>query len=288
MSQATVDGVSLSYELFGDGGRPWAITPGGRFGKDYGGVRELGQALAERGNRVVIWDRPNCGASDVCFEGESESAMQADALAGLLRHLDLGPTVIVGGSGGSRVSMLTAARHPDLAAALGIWWISGGEYGLMSLGVHYCGESVRVAWNGGMEAVADLPEWQEVIERNAGNRQRFLDQDPVTFAATMKRWMLVYCPCGDDVVPGLPEDMAAAMTLPTIVFRSGASDMHHPRPTSEAIAAALPNARLVEPPWPDTEWVDRQVATATGEGTLFSRWHLLAPQLTAWADEVLA
>ncbi|MGO8890875.1 MAG: hypothetical protein ACLQB1_14460 [Streptosporangiaceae bacterium] len=34
------------------------ITPGGRFSKDSPGVRELAAALAERGNRVLIWDRP--------------------------------------------------------------------------------------------------------------------------------------------------------------------------------------------------------------------------------------
>src|SRR4051794_15991108 len=104
MSVASVNGLQVSYELIGDSGRPWAITPGGRFSKDYGGVRELGEALAAEGNRVVIWDRPNCGESDVEFSGVSESAMQADALGGLIRELGLGPTVIAGGSGGSRVS----------------------------------------------------------------------------------------------------------------------------------------------------------------------------------------
>jgi pimeloyl-ACP methyl ester carboxylesterase len=77
------------------------FTPGGRFSKDSPGVRELATALAERGNRVLIWDRPNCGASDVCFTGTSESAMQADVLAALLAHLDMAPAVIAGGSGGS-------------------------------------------------------------------------------------------------------------------------------------------------------------------------------------------
>ena len=106
---------------------------------------------------MLIWDRPNCGASDVCFEGSSESAMQADALAGLLTHLDMTPAIIAGGSGGARVSLLTAARHPETAAGLAIWWISGGVYGLLSLATHYCGGSVQAAWTHGMEAVADLP-----------------------------------------------------------------------------------------------------------------------------------
>ena len=204
MPIAEINGLSLAYEVVGDSGQPWAITPGGRFTKESPGVRELAAALAEHGNKVLIWDRPNCGASDVCFEGSSESAMQADALAGLLTHLDMTPAVIAGGSGGARVSLLTAARHPEAAAGLAIWWISGGVYGLLSLATHYCGGSVQTAWTQGMEAVADLPEWAEVQEHNPSNRDRFLAQDRATFIATMERWMLAYCPHDDEPVPGLP------------------------------------------------------------------------------------
>ncbi|HET6948735.1 MAG TPA: alpha/beta hydrolase [Acidimicrobiales bacterium] len=288
MATATVNGRSISYEVIGDG-RPWAITPGGRDSKDTPGVRELAAALAERGNRVVIWDRPNTGASDVCFDGPSESAMQADALAGLLAQLDMAPAVIAGGSGGSRVSLLTAARHRDVASALAVWWISGGVLGLMGLGTHYCSGSIRAAWTGGMEAVVALPEWAEVLERNPGNRQRFLDQDPKEFVATFERWMAAYCPCGDELVPGLTDADAGALDLPALVFRSGASDLNHRRETSEQVAKVLPRARLVEPPWGDTEWRERQVARNTGDAPgLFVRWPLLAPALDGWASDVLA
>ncbi|HWD55530.1 MAG TPA: alpha/beta hydrolase, partial [Acidimicrobiales bacterium] len=189
MTTATVNGITLAYETIGEG-RPWVVTPGGRFTKESPGVRELSVELAAHGNRVLIWDRPNCGESDVCFEGASESAMQADALVGLLEQLDMTPAVIIGGSGGARVSLLAAA-HRGAAQGLAIWWISGGVYGLLSLAMHYCGGSLAAAWtSGGMEAVAELPEWAEVIERNPGNRQRFLDQDPKVFIETMERWML--------------------------------------------------------------------------------------------------
>src|SRR3954454_6604207 len=176
MPRATVDGVSIAYEVIGDGPRSWAITPGGRFSKDSPGVRELAAALADLGNRVLIWDRPNCGESDVSFTGSSESAMQADALAELLRQLDMTPAVIAGGSGGSRVSLLTAARHRDVASGVAMWWISGGVSALMAPGTHYCGGSIAAAWEGGMEAVVALPEWAEVLERNPRNRELFLDQ----------------------------------------------------------------------------------------------------------------
>jgi pimeloyl-ACP methyl ester carboxylesterase len=281
---AEVEGVSVAYELVGEG-QPWVITPGGRFSKDYGGVRQLAEALAEHGKQVLIWDRPNCGASDVSFTGPSESAMQADALAGLLRQLGLAPAVIIGGSGGSRVSLLTAARHPDVARGLAMWWISGGVYGLMTLGVHYCGGSLQAAWGHGMEAVTQLPEWAEVLERNPANRDRFLAQDPGAFIETLERWMLAYCPRGDELVPGLPDAVGRAMRVPTLVFRSGASDMHHTRATSERLAGLIPGAQLVEPPWGDREWIDRGAAAATTGSSLFERWPLLAPQLLAWADE---
>ncbi|HXY27195.1 MAG TPA: alpha/beta hydrolase [Acidimicrobiales bacterium] len=276
--------LSLAYELIGDAGRAWAITPGGRFTKESAGVRELAVALAAAGNRVLIWDRPNCGESDVCFEGSSESAMQADALAALLRHLELTPAVITGGSGGARVSLLTASRHREVAAGLAIWWISGGVFGLLSLATHYCGGSLREAWSNGMGAVADLPEWAEVIEANPSNRQRILDQDRTRFIATMERWMLAYCPRDDEHVPGLRDDDAQALDIPALVFRSGESDAYHTRATSEALAGLLPQARLVDPPWGDREWIERQQARDEG---LFARWPLLASQLLAWqADAV--
>jgi len=285
MARADVDGVQIEYELIGEG-RPWVITPGGRFSKDTPGVRQLAEELAGHGNRVLIWDRPNTGASDVNFTGSSESQMQADVLAGLIRHLDLGPTIIVGGSGGSRVSLLTAAAHPDVAAGLGLLWISGGTYGLMGLALTYAGEPIKAAWTGGMEAVIELPTWKEVLERNPRNRQIFLDQDPQEFIALLERWMRVYCPDPAVTVPGLPDADYAKIDLPAIVFRSGASDPHHPRVTSEKVASLIPGARLVEPPWGDREWIERGAASARGEGALFERWPLLAPQLLEFASSI--
>jgi len=277
MPTADIDGTTIAYEVIGDG-EPWVLTPGGRFPKETPGLRELATELAAHGKRVLIWDRPNTGASDVCFRGPSESDMQADHLAGLLRALDLAPAVIFGGSGGARVSLLTAANHPDVAAGLGMVWISGGVYGLLLLATHYCGESIRAAWMDGMEAVAELPEWQEVLERNPRNRAIFLAQEPRAFITTLEQWMLAYCPDPATTVPGLPDAQLANVRVPTLVFRSGMSDPHHTRATSERLHELIPDSRLVEPPWADDEWKQRGIAAREGHG-LFERWPLLAPQL---------
>ncbi|MGH9078561.1 MAG: alpha/beta hydrolase, partial [Acidimicrobiales bacterium] len=77
MAVAEIEGLSVAYDLVGRGS-PWVITPGGRFGRDTPGLQPLAERLAAAGNQVLIWDRPNTGASRVCFDGVSESAMQAD------------------------------------------------------------------------------------------------------------------------------------------------------------------------------------------------------------------
>jgi pimeloyl-ACP methyl ester carboxylesterase len=281
MPMETVNGLGIAYDVVGQG-QPWVLTPGGRFSKDSPGLRELAEALAAGGYQVLLWDRPNTGASEVCFEGDSESAMQADVLAGLLRQLHLAPAVIAGGSGGARVSLLTAARHPDVARALAVWWISGGPYGLLTLATHYCGDSIAAAWRQGMDAVAALPEWAEVQERNPANGPKLAAQDRPAFVHTLEQWMLAYCPRADQLIPGLADAAARQLALAALVFRSGESDPHHTRETSERLAALLPAAELVEPPWGDDEWNERMDEAATGVG-LFSRWPLLAPQLVAWA-----
>ncbi|HYA67977.1 MAG TPA: alpha/beta hydrolase [Acidimicrobiales bacterium] len=288
MPLATVQGLSIGYDIIGDGGLSWVITPGGRFSRQVPGVPELASALAQRGNRVLTWDRPNTGESDVCFDGTSESTMQADVLAGLLSDLDMVPAVLVGGSGGARVSLLTAARHPGIATGIAVLWLSGGVYGLMTLGTYYCGGSIEAAWRGGMEAVCALPEWQEVLSRNPANHQRFLDQDPRRFIAALERWMATYCSCGGALVPDLPDAQARDLDIPALVFRSGTTDLHHRREATDRLAQLLPNARLVDPPWGDNEWNERQDARMGNrrEG-LFVRWPLLAPALTEWAQKSL-
>jgi pimeloyl-ACP methyl ester carboxylesterase len=285
---AELDGLDIAYEVIGDG-RPWIITPGGRFHKEFGGIPEMARALADRGNRVITWDRPNCGASSVVFRGDSESEVQSQALAALLRHLDVGPTVIVGGSGGARVSLIAAARNPDVTAGVAMWWISGGVPGLLSLANFYCMPSTGAAWRGGMDAVVALPQWQEVLEKNPRNRDRFLSMEREEFLGVMDRWMMAYCACDEGLVPGLTDADVDRLRVPALVFRSGVSDMAHTRATSERVAAGLQQARLVEPPWGDTEWNERSAEYAASGATtgLFTRWPLLVPQLTDWAAEVL-
>lgn len=286
MAIAEVNGLNIGYDVIGSGVQSWILTPGGRFARDTPGLRELAEQIASRADaRVVIWDRPNCGESDVCFEGSTESDLNADTLVGLLEHLDMAPAVIAAGSAGARVSLLAEARHPGTARAIALWWPSGGAHELFTLGNVYCVPQTKAAFRGGMQDVASLPDWAEQIAKNPKNRQRILDQDVTVFIATMARWLRAFIPTDDEIIPGLPNEQLAKIDVPALVFNSGYSDANHPRWVSEAIADTMPRARLVDPPWGDREWWDR-LAAAEADG-LFSGWPQLAEPLVAWADEVL-
>jgi pimeloyl-ACP methyl ester carboxylesterase len=283
MSIIKIGELAIAYEIVGNGKRTAAITPGGRFSKDTPGVRALAEKLAEGGFRVLIWDRPNCGESDVSFDGESESLLSADTLSALLRALRLAPALLIGGSAGSRVSLLSALRDPGTAERLFLFWISGGAVGLTMLSFHYCHDSLAAAAMGGMPAVAALPSWSEPLIRNAGNRAKLLSLDENAFIETMKLWAKSFLPSADSPVPGTSAAQLRALRIPTMVLRSGQSDFHHPRETSEALHALIPGSQIAEPPWGDREWLDRLKAQSAGEG-LFARWPLLAPQILAFAN----
>lgn len=256
MPKIDIDGIGIAYDIIGEGDKTIAITAGGRFSKDTPGLRELAIHLADAGFKALIWDRVNCGESDINFDGETESLMNAGMLAGLLRALDFGPTLLVGGSAGSRVSLMTAIRNPDLVSGLFLLWISGGPLGLSTLAIFYHHESALAAKMDGMEAVANLPEWKEQVTRNPGNRDRFLAWDPDEFVEVMQRWCDSFYPKSDAPVPGIDPDQLAAIACPVMVLRSSASDIHHTRETSEALAAMIPGSQLVEPPWGPSEWND--------------------------------
>jgi pimeloyl-ACP methyl ester carboxylesterase len=285
MPFATVEGLKVAYELYGDG-EPVAITPGGRFGKDTAGIRELALALAEGGKRALIWDRPNTGSSDLCFDGPSESIMHADTLAGLIRALGLGRTSVVGGSAGARVSLLTVVRHPDVVDKLAMWLISGGFFGPVRLALYYFGDAWEAAIRSGMEGVLALPSWQESLAANPAAGERLLAMDPEEFARKMEAWGTAFLPGGDTPIAGLSPSAFAEIRAPTLVFRSSATDTSHPRRTSEWLHELIPASRLVEPPWGDDEWRQRLDAyQRTGVNALFESWPKLAPQLLDFVSE---
>jgi pimeloyl-ACP methyl ester carboxylesterase len=286
MPRIDIDGVSIAYELVGTGEKAITITPGGRFSKDTPGVRELAAELAGHGYKVLIWDRPNCGESDISFAGECESFQNADTLAALIRALGLAPALVYGASGGSREALLTAIRHPDCVAGVVCQWLSGGGIGIATLPNAYNANPAIAAALGGMQAVTELPDWNEQITRNPSNRERFLALDADQFIQKMREWADWFFPA-----PGMPISCVRpgeleGINAPVLVLRSGKSDFHHTRETSEKVAAMIPGALLQEPPWGDREWLERLAGDFAEKSGLFRSMPMLVPQLLAFAKSI--
>jgi hypothetical protein len=155
-----------------------------------------------------------------------------------------------------------------------LWWISGGTIGLIQLAYYYCCEMAIAASKGGMQAVAAMPGWSVQIARNPKNKQIILAQDPVRFIETMERWAEFYFPSKTSPVPGMSPADFARLRMPTLIYRSGLSDLSHTRKTSEWVHELMPQSKIVEPPWGDTEWNSR-----SGTPSIFEGWPALAPAI---------
>lgn len=68
---------------------------------------------------VVTLDPRGTGRSPVDDpDADSSPELRADDLAAVIRHVDAGPAVVVGSSGGAVTALALAQRHPDLVRAV--------------------------------------------------------------------------------------------------------------------------------------------------------------------------
>ncbi len=277
-----VNGGNVVYEILGKEGDLIALTPGGRFSKDIPGLRPLAQELVRGGYRVLLWDRPNCGKSDVQFRGQSESHMRAHTLHALITGLDIGPCIIAGGSGGARDSMLTTMLYPEIVRKLVVWNIVGGVYGSFVLGSYYIVPSILAVRGAGMKAVAAVAEWKERCAENPVNRDRILAQDPDEFLKLMLRWLNAFVPKPGQTIPGVEDEMFDNVVVPTLIIRGGENDLDHPKRTSLEVSCLIKGSTLIDPPWPEDAWERAGEARASGKVkrfNMFDTWVQAAPAI---------
>jgi 2-hydroxy-6-oxonona-2,4-dienedioate hydrolase len=277
-----INGGNVVYEILGKEGDFIALTPGGRFSKDIEGLRPLAEELVNGGYRVLLWDRPNCGKSDVQFYGQSESHMRAETLHTLITGLDIGPCIIAGGSGGARDSMLTTMLYPEIVRKLVVWNIVGGVYGSFVLGSYYVVPSILAVRGGGMKDVARVGEWKERIAENPVNEQRILGQDPDEFLKLMLRWLNAFVPKPGQTIPGVEDEMFDNIKVPTLIIRGGENDLDHPKRTSLEVSCLIKGSKLIDPPWPEDAWERAGEARASGKVkrfNMFDTWVQAAPAI---------
>jgi 2-hydroxy-6-oxonona-2,4-dienedioate hydrolase len=282
VSSIEVSGGNVVYEILGESGDLIVLTPGGRFGKDIPGLRPLAEALVDGGYRVLLWDRPNCGKSDVQFYGQSESHMRAETLHGLLGALGVQRCIIAGGSGGARDSMLTTMLYPELVSKLVVWNIVGGVYGMFVLGSYYVVPSILAARGAGIEGLLKVPEWRQRIEENPNNKQRFLDLDCDEFLKVMLRWLNAFVSKPGQTIPGVEDEMFDRIRVPTLIIRGGENDWDHPKRTSLEVSCLIKGSELIDPPWPEDAWERASEDRAAGRVkhfNMFDTWVQAAPAI---------
>jgi 2-hydroxy-6-oxonona-2,4-dienedioate hydrolase len=277
-----INGGDVVYEILGGAGDLIVLTPGGRFGKDIRGLRPLAEALVDGGHRVLLWDRPNCGASELQFYGQSESHMRAETLARLLTTLDLGPCVLAGGSGGARDSILTTILYPELVTELVVWNIVGGVYGQLNLAAVYVLPSLQAVRGLGIDGLLSVPEWQERIAANPANRARILRLDRDEFVSLALRWLSAFVPTAGQTLPGIDDYLFERIRVPTLILRGGEHDLDHPKRTSLEVNCLIKDSTLIDPPWPEDAWersLEDFMKSNMENFAMFDSWVMAAPAI---------
>lgn len=282
-----INGGNVVYEILGDKGDFIALTPGGRYSKDIEGLRPLAEELVKGGYRVLLWDRPNCGKSDLQFYGQSESHMRAETLHGLITGLGIGPCIIAGGSGGARDSILTTILYPEIATKLVTWNIVGGVYGSFVLGSYYLVPSILAVRGLGIKGLLHVDEWKERIAENPANKDRILAMDPDEFLRVMLRWLNAFVPKPGQAIPGVDDEFFGDIKVPTLIIRGGENDWDHPKRTSLEVNCLIKGSTLIDPPWPEDAWERAGEDRASGKVkhfNMFDTWVQAAPAILDFLD----
>ncbi|MCV7348183.1 alpha/beta fold hydrolase [Mycolicibacterium rhodesiae] len=278
----TINGGNVVYEILGETGDFIALTPGGRYSKDIEGLRPLAEELVKGGYRVLLWDRPNCGKSDLQFYGQSESHMRAETLHGLITGLGIGPCIIAGGSGGARDSILTTILYPEIATKLVTWNIVGGVYGSFVLGSYYLVPSILAVRGLGIKGLLHVDEWKERIAENPVNKERILAMDSDEFLRVMLRWLNAFVPKPGQAIPGVDDEFFGDIKVPTLIIRGGENDWDHPKRTSLEVNCLIKGSTLIDPPWPEDAWERAGEDRASGKVkhfNMFDTWVQAAPAI---------
>jgi aminoacrylate hydrolase len=115
METVDVDGIEIAYEKLGSGPPLLLLTGLGGVGRAWGGLIER---FANEYTTIVP-DHRGTGSSAKPKAGYTIEALAND-MAGLTRHLGLGPAHVVGSSTGGALGQVMAIDHPDTVKSLSL------------------------------------------------------------------------------------------------------------------------------------------------------------------------
>jgi pimeloyl-ACP methyl ester carboxylesterase len=267
MPIARVRGLNLRYEIVGDDGPMAVLITGGRRG--YAEFGSLASQIAAGGYRVLLHDRRNTGASDISFDGdEVEEAVWADDLFELLSQLGSIPAFIGGASSGARTALNFCIRHPEATRALLLLRVTGGEYAARRLTESYYAQFIRIAQEGGLEAICATEQYQERFKENPANLDKLMAMDVDEYIDVMSTWMSLFEAVAHFPVMGVSEERLRAINVPTMI--SPGNDLTHSSTSAYAAHQHIKGSELHQLPVSDqsvplipfTEWghLEREIA----------------------------
>src|SRR5215475_5608865 len=243
MPERVIRGVHINYEMVGERGPVIALTPGAR--RAYNELTDLARRIAANGYRVLLHDRRNCGASEVAFDGSgSEHEVWADDVYALGQQLVALPMYVGGSSAGARLAILYAMRHPDGLRGLLLWRVTGGQEAVDKLSENYYGQYIRLARQGGMQAVADSEHFAECIKARPANKARLLATDVEHFIKVMTVWRERFLQSATLPIVGASESDLNAIKAPACLIAG--NDVIHTHATARKAARLIPNSELHE------------------------------------------
>lgn len=228
-----VGGVEVAYERVGSG-PPLVLVHGASL--DSRSWRPQLAGLSDE-LTVVAWDEPGVGRS-AAVPTDFDLADFADALAGLLGHVGLGPAHVGGLSWGGTVVLECYRRHPELFASLIMVDAYAGWKGSLPA------DEVRARVDGLREMLAAPAE-----EFDPTLPDLFLGEPSAELLAEMATM-------ARDVLPGTLElelglmaeadlsDVLPRVSVPTLLVW-GKHDARSPLRVAHEFAEAIPQAELV-------------------------------------------
>lgn len=272
MPETIVRGVSINYQVIGNGG-PWiAFTPGSR--RSYGELVDLSKNIAASGYRVLLHDRRNCGASSVAFENSrSEHEIWADDLYALGNELNALPMYVGGSSAGARLAILYAMRHPDGLSGLLLWRLTGGQEAVDRLAENYYGQYIKMAKAGGMEAVCESEHFRDCINARPDNRERLLKTRVADFIRVMGHWRDAFLQSANLPVVGATEADLRALKVPVCLIAG--NDVIHTPATARKAASLIRNSELHD------DVVEKRADDALLKEWDRKEWHDAEPRIVA-------
>src|SRR5437867_2944672 len=153
MPEATIGGVKLAYDIFGEGEPVLLVCGTGQRAFTW----QLFQvpALTEAGYRVVTFDNRGVPPSDCPPAPYSVKEMAEDA-AGLIEHLELAPCRVAGLSLGALITQELALAHPDLVRAAAMMGTIGRQ--------DVFGRHLTRSWVEESETGVQRPQVAEAVE----------------------------------------------------------------------------------------------------------------------------